>query len=205
MPGQRSPRPPYSALSASAISRPPSETSWAQRSTPLPMESSIAAWRRRSASKLTVGGRPSSGAPSSRKYSLPASSSRVSPSRKTRSPSSWKPAGHLRGAAGVGVTPYTFLQLAEDQRPLRIPEVQAVRHRNRPRAGTDDVAGRFRDGGSRALIGVQRDVPQVAVGGQRQALVGTGHAQQRGVETGPDHGVVLHLVIECAVDGAPAA
>src|SRR2546429_3407229 len=58
------------------MSRPPSATSWAQRSTPLPMESSSPACRRRSISRLTIGGRPSNLAPSSRKYSLPASSSR---------------------------------------------------------------------------------------------------------------------------------
>src|SRR6266702_2968353 len=113
--------------------------------------------------------------------------------------------GQLEGAAGIGEAADALLQLAEDLRPLRITEVQAVGDRDRPGPGADDVAGCLRHRGPGAFVRVQRDVARVAVGGQRQALVGRGHPEQGGVETWADHRVVLHLVIVGAIDGAAAS
>ncbi len=113
--------------------------------------------------------------------------------------------GQLEGAAGIGEASDALLQLAEDLRPLRITEVQAVGDRDRPGPGADDVAGCLRHRGPGALVRVQRDVARIAVGGQRQALVGRGHPEQGGVETWADHRVVLHLVIVGAIDGAAAS
>src|SRR5207248_8015463 len=76
----------------------------------------------------------------------------------------WK----LEGSAGIRQAPDTLLQLSKDRGPIGIAEVEAIGDGQRAGAGTGDVARRFRDRRPCAVVGIERDVPGVAIRRQRQ-------------------------------------
>ena len=96
------------------------------------------------------------------------------------------------------------MQLSKDRGPIGIAEVEAIGDGQRAGAGTGDVARRFRDRRPCAVVGIERDVPGVAIRRQRQPFVRTGHTEQGRVKPGSDHGVVLHLMVVGPID-RPAA
>jgi hypothetical protein len=95
---------------------------------------------------------------------------------------------HTERAAGVADAADRLRELPHALGPFRVSEIQTVRRRERPRAGDRDVARRFGHGMRRAQVRVLRAVARIAVGLQRETALGLGHAHDRGVTAGSEHG-----------------
>ena len=108
------------------------------------------------------------------------------------------PAYHwdLKRLAGIRNTLDTQDELPHDIRALGIPEIQAVRERQRPSTDTGEISGRLRDGTGCSRIGIKHAVEAVAVCGQCQRLAGTFDPYHRRVGSRTDDGIGLdHMVV----------
>ena len=95
-------------------------------------------------------------------------------------------------------------ELPGDLGLLRVPEVEAVRDRERHPAGARDVPRRLEDGQRAAGPRVERSQAALAVERDREAAVRRPQPEHRRVEPGPAHGPRADEVVVAAEDRAAA-
>src|SRR5204863_106783 len=105
----------------------------------------------------------------------------------------------LERDAGVADALHALLELPHDVGLLGVAVVEAVAHRERPRADRDQVARRLHHGEHGAQVGVEAAVAAVAVDGEREPAAGPRDAQERRVAPGTDDRVAADQLVVLAV------